>query len=341
MNTKKKIAAGLWWRTFVAGGAMMFFLGGCGLQSHPRQQSAAASLPPNATWLKGSGGVDSTYYQWVSPHAYFTLAFTQAERAGDNWVVSGMNRPVIIDEKTGIQRPLTLLTKILGTGENAIFNHTSGWKASPDGKWLLFLTHDVPQPTWMAVSTDGKRLIKRSPFAAARSLDCSAWLPDSRHWAEVVHTGRNYQVVVYSLDASTVEVYPIVWSKDINQMYFYDPSILVLGFTSANHLLTKGEANDGAAVYFDLTLSQGTAVEHLLPRTEKNRGFLFDVALSPDGKRLAWRSQNQALCVSDINGSNERVIVPQISGIESVRWVPDHKRVSFGLGYSLYTAPVN
>jgi len=114
------------------------------------------------------------YYQWLSPHSYFCLAPPHAERAGNFWVVSGATEPVVVDVNTGKQRRLTILTKMLGAGDTAIFNHTSHWKASPDGKWLLFLTHGTPQRAWVAVSTDGKRIVQRPPKPAAQSVFCNA-----------------------------------------------------------------------------------------------------------------------------------------------------------------------
>ncbi len=317
---------------------MPIVVGGCG----SRQTKQQAEAPPsNATWLKGSGGADKGYYQWLSPHSYFCLAPPHAERSGVVWVVSGAAQPVVVDANTGKQRRLTVLTKMFGAGDNALFNHASHWKASPDGKWLLFLTHGTSQRAWMAVSTDGKRIVQRPPKPAAQSFFCNTWMPDSRHWAEVVRDGDKYEVVTYSFDAPGYKTYPIVWSKDVSQMYFHDPGILVLGFTSNNHLLTKGEANDSYTPYFDLALKNNAAVERIVPRKEVNSGFLFDVVLSPDGKRLAWRSGDQSLCVSNIDGSNEHIVVKQINDSTAVRWVPDSKHVSFCYGYSLYTAPVD
>lgn len=317
------------------------FVSGCG---HPglRHQIAVATTPPaNATWLKGSEGADSDSYQWLTRQSYFCLASSKVQKVGNNWLYSGIRRPVIVDENTGRQRPLTILTKLLGAGENSIFNHTWQWRASPNGKWLVFLTHDTPRQEWVAVSTDGKLLVRRTASLVSHSADCVAWLPDSRRWAEVVGSRGKYQIILYSLDTSHSKTYPLTLSKDFNQTYFYDPGIVVLGFTSSNVLLTKGIANDGYSLYYELTLSGTRAFGTLLPRKEATPGFLLDVVLSPDGRRLAWRSANQSLCVSSLDGSGEHIVAGQIDGINTVRWVPDNKKISFRFNYSLYTTPVD
>lgn len=318
----------------------------CGQRTYRR--AAPPPIPAGAIWVRGTEAADVEQYQWLTPDRLFTLQPTKAEREPDGmWRVYGASLPTVVSTTGNQKRVLKNIRTLfnpsgLPTGDEAYWKLSRYWLASPDGKWLLFHTTRVADPSWWAASTDGKRLIRwTSPMLETSSLHGAVWMRDGHRWVELDHSVNQWLLRIYRLGAPKPETRLIHWGTSVNQMYYLSPNPLVLGFTPDGALITKGTANDSESTIFRITLGSKDAHGEALRRDQSRSVGLMDVALSPDGKRLAYRTSEQSLYVSDLDGGGEREVSAGPVQPASIRWTPDGRRISFGSGAALYTVPVD
>jgi dipeptidyl aminopeptidase/acylaminoacyl peptidase len=248
-------------------------------------------------------------------------------------------------------------------------------RVSPDGKWAIIVASESYQVVSLvdsrhfcvAGSEDREHVfIDYSPYVLYSK---AAWLPNSAAWAELcsVH-GTALHIV-------TRDVSGRVLKDTLLDTRIADP--VMLGITPDDHAIIWDEGSQ----LVDVGLDNVAASARTISLTTPPEGNLLDVVLSPDGKRLAWRTHirpkhtdvpswlewtpekiqgsmqppgTHIVWVSNLDGTDMREIGRQtVSEIEmassdnndrtfsSFRWMPDGKRLSFKYGGRLWIAPVN
>lgn len=93
---------------------------------------------------------------------------------------------------------------------------------------------------------------------------------------------------------------------------------------------------DGRVIFLSCVLAKeppGCDLVAIRPNGTRERqladlGFTLDVAVSPDGRRIAY-SQNAELFVADLNGANRRQLTDDDTGDASPAWSPDGSKLAF------------
>ena len=90
---------------------------------------------------------------------------------------------------------------------------------------------------------------------------------------------------------------------------------------------SAGPLEPGRSIVFvyDLRTSEVT-------RVTRGRGVEFDPTLSPDGKRVAWRSTrngNEEIRVANVDGSGVRNLTRHPAGDYAPAWSPDGRKIAF------------
>ena len=309
------------------------------------------SVPVRAEAVLGTEDAALETYQWLTPNRVLAVEPENAQwLSGGGWRVSGDYHAFVVSTATGAKRPLRRLEALLqapGDPASAPPDMVTRRQlaASPDGKWVLFHATGVQTLTgrettagWCALSTNGRQAVRwTSPEPPPASLQAAAWLPGSRGWVEIVKSGVYAYLRVYRFHQPKPRTLRNLLGSTINPMYAADLQYMVLGFAPSGALLTKGVANDSQQCIFRITLKGQTAVADILRQDQSRSVGLEDVVLSPDGRRLAYRTGDQSLCVSRLDGSGEHEVTPGPVQTNSIRWTPDSRQVSFGYDSRLFT----
>jgi len=249
---------------------------------------------------------------------------------------------------------------------------------SPDGQWVLWLTHEGPDTQRGLAATrrsDGKTV----HWNVHPSRSEGFWLPDSRRWVGVTSgwTGRlvngrqQYDTAfsVFSVDHSGVQTY--------QPIPIMDHSAYILGITSKGHLLldssyggwdTPGQATPPLSLWeVSLETDPPSFFAYQVPQPQATPGFQRsrkEIHLSPSGDRLLWsglqipqRSDLHLTPVGPYTGTLSCIDIwfcsldgrlPQHIGVwgswcvsGDVRWNPDGKRISFTRGGTLQSVSVD
>lgn len=299
----------------------------------------------------------ATYF-WLSDHELLLLRDCRNEVPGDRM------EALRFDERTQTFSHLTGLERALGTLTGN--THVDWWKLSPDGRWLLGDgSKHVPIPNgyrysevWFVCALDGSK-IYTWPCSDRRSTDL-VWMPDSRHWLRLQSgdSGTKSTIHTYGLDTSAVVSREYGFPTDDYQHLGYISPDIALGIATqfgSDHVLS---ARYQVGEYAGVELRS-------IPVPQDMR-LNMEMALSPDGDRIAWRAGfpyaqfglrlprqldpfhyrapgQQGLWVSDLEGKHFRMLGAEPvmpNAISILRWVPDRRRLSFVCRDGIYTVPV-
>src|SRR5579884_2324832 len=232
---------------------------------------------------------------------------------------------------------------------------------SPDGKRLVWLSQNQK---WIAARLDAADKVEW-PRAGKTVPGFALWMFDSRHWVECVEDYHN--------DAFTIPraIFHDLEAPRANQTVQFTglPDGLPLGITHDNHvLLYKQDFADRTTRkvkpqvdFYEASLDGESASVRDYSISWPQSMRVWDMALSRQGDRLAWRLMpddlERATCeiwTSDLRGEARRKIgqvknLTRLTGDRSIRspfpvklrWLPDGKRLSFLYDNALWTVPVD
>lgn len=212
-----------------------------------------------------------------------------------------------------------------------------------------------PAQEWIAVSLDGKRWVhaRTTPFPMGHA----AWLPDGRHWIEIIgQTG------------SAVVVHDIVAPENLSitdlDIGPRDPSramlLALLGLIANGRMVAVVNSDAEGTTLLEIGIEargQSPVFHHI---TVPDNGAVVHIIVSPRGDRLAWQcykrnqhtkqgpSGDQAasqlgvtqVFTSELDGRNLRLLglLPGVE-VDGLQWTPDGKQVSFVYKRALYVVP--
>jgi hypothetical protein len=241
---------------------------------------------------------------------------------------------------------------------------------SPDGKWSLW----TGENQYVVASTAGGSEYRHRLAAAPKRPfnQCgnaymvtseTAWLRDSRRWVDVRTDAKDrHTLTVHALDGRELKR---VRLKNLA----YAP--YVLGATADDRVILWS----GGAALHTVDLREKSPGVRPMTAVAPRIGGVLDVALSPQGDRLLWRTMDNVynhkpkvvewlmeragldpcpplhvLWTSGLDGSKMREIgrvsirsnlVCDAASISNYRWTPDGSRVSYIYDDALWTVPVN
>ncbi|HEX5324802.1 MAG TPA: hypothetical protein VFW40_13525 [Capsulimonadaceae bacterium] len=243
------------------------------------------------------------------------------------------------------------------------------WQASPNGKWVLFYgfyrngaaleqtSSDAPAPIPVfAVSIDGRQQIAFTPEEGDSVV---AWMPDSQRWVEITAT----EAIFHSLDdpQSATHV-PLSLPAGDGPSAFAPAGSALLRVTSNGHAILAaglGDPRAGKITLCDLDLAANPAKGRVFSIPIPPVSQINAIAVSPDGKRIAWEwdvsgggSDDPAwwrerpspvryssdpdnlieLWTSDLDGSHFHMIGRADTGSKTLLWSPDGKTIYFTFG---------
>ncbi|HZT40651.1 MAG TPA: hypothetical protein VFA07_00610 [Chthonomonadaceae bacterium] len=254
---------------------------------------------------------------------------------------------------------------------------------SPDGAWMLYRNWaggaNNPFRT-LTLSLNGSRRIVWPAWSETRfdMIRQPFWLPDSRHWAEIVydHTSHTFLAAVYGLDGKhytgVIARGRWLWSGEVHGIT-QSGSVLIRKFNTPalpKRLVQIMEWDlQGILAHRANGSAHARTISIRMPaNTEEVSGP--DPRISPQGDRLAWvltlenahpepawlqrlwalfgqrQRKTFGLWVSHLDGSQLREIghinyQPDDEVPQDIRWTPDGKRLSFLYKGALYTVPVD
>jgi hypothetical protein len=333
--------------------ALIFAVAALGLVLTRR---SAHTLISDAKPLADASGWNAFYYRWQSTDRLIAL-----REDGNRY------RAVYINGTTGAQTDATAITnRIVTRHPGWAFG---GWLVSEDGKWLLRQRYKNNRWIWMAAEIYGNRTLERPmPVGAYAPANPGwrAWLPDSRHWAEVRNVNNSLVGNIFSVDTPEVRTFPLA-APAAAFSTARGNSLAPIGFTPPRHALMAdwypGQIVDILVYDFDLDKPAALPRQFTLKRPADSR--IDELHLSPNGDRIAWLlycehspfiaryfgrwmprpDSTVELWVSRLDGTGTRLVGsqpvahnlgPQKDCPQQVRWAPDGKRLSFLYGKKLY-----
>jgi hypothetical protein len=337
-------------------GAVLYFVTG----SHvPSILAIAKPVPAVVKW--------GSWYTWLNDREVLNVGTRDT---------NGNRKASQVDIANGTCKPLDGLSRTFSG-----MHPGSPWSLSPDGKWLLWCGIDPssrssrPREVMVASSMDGRHELYRSVF------DNAIWLPDSTGWISFLQKQGIAHLHIYHPNRPGFEdrAFPNVIERragkgfaTVGTLYQSQP----LGYIGRSRLLL---ANTG---YVGLFTADASFHELDLDHPERSRQFkitfqdqsrVTSVALSPDGTRLAWLTEElhwplfpalanrlrflgikphwyEHLWTSRLDGTGSHIIaiqdvydVPygQRFGPARLHWTQDGKRLSFLYLEKLYVTPAN
>lgn len=241
------------------------------------------------------------------------------ERMGDGWLIG----PYQVDLKTG------RATWLEAMGDRINGSRGASWKVSPDRQWVLW-PQGSPDPEHLcATRIDGKDHCEFRGDSAWGYF--FGWLPGNR---PVFLNSPTSSRVAHRFPRSVeAHIYRLGHEKAVRRIRV--PSLREdqwVGVTPDGAVVLMGLEDSRTASLARIDLSETSA--HLarwrvsLPQAVSKHGLT--AALSPDGRRLAWRlegSKRASIAVSDLQGKHFQQW-PRKS-CTNVQWLPSGKAISF------------
>jgi dipeptidyl aminopeptidase/acylaminoacyl peptidase len=237
------------------------------------------------------------------------------------------------DEQTGTASNSRRLTNIATEADNA------QW--SPDGQSIVFTSAvypDCPAITTAVFDTGNKCNLDRDAAAAASKVKAQIFTSLMfRHWNHYTGDKRSHLFLV-SVDSGamrdlnpgdTHDVPPFSIEESGCECNF-SPDSKELAFTEKK---VSDEATSTSASIFTLDLTDPSSKAK---KISTSAGGNFDPAFSPDGKYLAWRSQERAgyesdkfrLVLYNREGKTTSDLLPKFDRwVDEFAWNPDSKRL--------------
>ncbi len=249
--------------------------------------------------------------------------------------------------------------------------------ASPDGKWVLWDTHQSDDPPIVMAATrrsDGKTIRWRYIQPGG---DAGFWLPNSRRWVDiadiaigkVVHGHRvlGRRLVVYSVDQPGSQSFAIPGDTGTEH---------ILGVTSQGKIILTNSFGERAGrtgqpasvlplreIFINGLRATARTVPVPLPASPPTSGSMF--YLSPQGDRMLWSSLSfkppsllsrvrgllrhtapygmdaKDVWVCHLNGSAPTHLGTwSSSDMGDFSWNPDGKHLSLSMQSNLYSVPM-
>lgn len=306
-------------------------------------------------------GIDdsSEFYSWLSDH---TLLADQYATPTDRVLVRIDLAEKSVSRLDGLTEAFRPMDAKPGADPR--------WLGSPDGKWVLFYglypqgpeaepaSNEAPAtPEIVAVSIDGHRQLS---FPQQGTNSVVAWLPDSRRWVEITST----EAVFHSLDdpTSATDV-PLSLAGDSGVASEFTPSgATLLCVTPANHAIVTSHwegSSENPVTFCDLDLTANPVTGRVFSIPIPPSAEIDAIAVSPDGRRIAWEwdiSANPAgdrawwrqhvpsvhyapdpdnrieLWTSNSDGADFHMIGRADTGSQTLLWSPDGKLLYFTFG---------
>ena len=227
---------------------------------------------------------------------------------------------------------------------------------SPDGQWLLW---NDPRGGWAAATLDG---LQSREWPGPRHVSPPGhWLDPGTSWVELVHTLRRDHYMIEAVRVRSVD-----GGQETTVKIETLPAGLVLGLSGPRRILQRelAEAPDGSLPFAEVLIEDEQATVQRFNVKPPSSGQAMEVALSPDGKLLAWVIgefgdngffQGFRLWITGVSGQEAREIgyarlrttePPPGSQREcyhwpqQVRWLSSGTEVSFVLIGCLYVVEV-
>ena len=344
-------------------------------QRHLLARSKRITDAPDQSSPARFGPSRGAHFVWLSDVEAVGLSFEGYE-----------DHAFLLNASTGVRTPIEALNDTFKTITPSGEQHLS-----PDGKWLLWTgvrnTQHLP-------AAYGKRYVLPAPGrqfyqgfrVVATALDGSrhverqqgsdlAWLPNSQGWVRYLWGQSGVSI------RSSVQGQPLASSekteKTVPTLPLTQGMVRVLGMRPNNHLLVccmppPAVRGHYAVQLYDIALGSDPPSVNTCTLTLPAAWSAMDLALSPSGDRLAWKTIGNrrpfpdfvlrllpfidpsprpviGLWVSRVDGSDLHEIgdedAPVIDGwdqhLYDLGWTPNGKRVSFIFHGSLWTAPAD
>jgi hypothetical protein len=210
---------------------------------------------------------------------------------------------VQMDTRTGATRSLDGLQRCIGK-EGDAYNLTF----SPDGQRALWGGQPGNDLAVSSAPLNGSSVTRRGPKPGAFWVDASnpIWLPDSRHWVQLLAGDHSLYAVVEGVDAPGVIRQVPIGSPKGTMSGFDLMRTRLLGCTPTGRVLATPDGFDDYRSpgterkinFFEFSVDGGPArlKQYTIGLPKAGEGYDGDIALSPDeevalsprGDRLAW-----------------------------------------------------
>lgn len=216
----------------------------------------------------------------------------------------GLSGRLLMEQNTGALMPQLSLINLDGTDPKELV--IGGWGSlSPDGSTVVYIESDGPSLMLIDTTT-----LQSRPIPGSVTEDYSAkWSPDGQ-WLAFVRT--NGGLYISRPDGSGMRQV-----ADASKIRF------LVGWLTDSQLVMTSLGPEGSVGQV-LDVNSGIAEDMFVIANVKG-GF---VKLSPDGKRVAFSEQMfgepaYGIYVSNLDGSEKRLVSSLNSGVTSGAWSPD------------------
>jgi hypothetical protein len=316
-------------------------------------------------------------WRWQSNQEILVIRQSQAILWGGPGAPNSPLHACTLNVENGYETPQDRLSATLNEklGNNGRM-HLSGPILSPDGRWLLWDTPPFSMPScFLATSTDGAHVAQWGKVAEAYDNEL-LWERDGSGFVRLRYNANGIgmgQAEFRSLGQSD----PSQWQSSLTQIRMLPKNTVggkALGWTTDGRVLLANwfTGNPDGAVYFSaIDVHNPNTPLRLYSHTPPTGMEVQSLALSPDGKRLAWMfgprwmprkkldflgrlrswvgmqpAVNEELWVSNAEGTDMRRIGAYGAGTYDrnlqgrCAWSPDGRQLAFSFNHTLYTLPV-
>ena len=313
------------------------------LRSVPQERDLledAFSVGNTTLWWRTSGKWDPPEYEWITEDVLFS--FREQEPIREPHLISASTRRAAV--LNGLDRKMTAVSR------NRVYEaETRLWELSPDKKWILWTVRG--DNIVYAAKLDGRDYRKWNVAGEERQISRIRW-QDNRNWfVEQKNFKTNKPVSILRGDVEIQK--PNSLQPAINFEGYQDwnlsfpprayQTLLSSAALPANtQIMTKhtDNARQRVALLIDCKRRPHYPLwlERLLPQSWKRERSRIELwTCKPDGTegKYAGYITEEWKPLSTIPGSSE-LVVPQ-----SLRWLPDGKRISFLYKEILRIVPVD